>query len=181
MITAVYSDPHFGHENIIKYAERPFRDAREMNAVLIERYNERIGPKDVVLWLGDCFLMPYTDAYHIMRRLNGHKILIPGNHDRSVKAMLTVGFSMVVPEVTMMLGDRKCRFHHYPYSSSRVDDVTESKGRPVRSSEKGVILVHGHTHSVVRKHDDMVHVGVDAWDYAPVGVGELTELIRRPM
>ncbi len=32
----IIADIHFGHENIIKYESRPFRDADEMNNRLIE-------------------------------------------------------------------------------------------------------------------------------------------------
>ena len=36
------SDHHFGHDNIIKFCNRPFEDVREMNQVLIERWNKKI-------------------------------------------------------------------------------------------------------------------------------------------
>jgi calcineurin-like phosphoesterase family protein len=179
MITHVYSDPHFGHANIIKYEQRPFDDVRQHDAALIELYNSVVHPEDTVLWLGDCFLMPYELAYkNVMMRLNGHKILIPGNHDRSIRAMLMVGFAMVIPEATIMVGDCKCRCHHYPYRS-KLDEHNgkQAHGRPVRNA-KGDILLHGHTHGKLKRHDDMVHVGVDAWGFRPVSLRELTEHVR---
>ena len=177
MITGFYSDPHFGHTNIIKYEDRPFTDAREMNEELIRRYNEKVGPSDTTFWLGDCFLMPFPLASEIMQRLNGTKILTPGNHDRSVKAMLSIGFQMVVSEGTMLVRGHKCRFSHYPYRTKGGIDAGVSSKRPVRSSGKGEILIHGHTHGKKRRHDDMIHVGVDAWDYGPVMLEEVEELL----
>ena len=47
------SDPHFGHTNIIKYCNRPYENAKEMNESLIENWN-RVVPEDgVVFCLGD--------------------------------------------------------------------------------------------------------------------------------
>ena len=49
----VYSDPHFNHENIIKYANRPFKDVEQMNRFMIEEFNRVVSRKDRVFILGD--------------------------------------------------------------------------------------------------------------------------------
>lgn len=180
MITHVYSDPHFGHANIIDYSQRPFDDVRQMNDALIELYNQEVNPEDTVLWLGDCFLMPFDEAAKTMSALHGDKILVPGNHDRSIRAMLKVGFTLVVPEASLLVDGRKCRCHHYPYVTKQDEEIGTWKGRPLRNhSEKGVILLHGHTHAKHQRHDDMVHVGVDAWEFRPVRLTELAKLLRK--
>jgi calcineurin-like phosphoesterase family protein len=48
VITHFYSDPHFGHTNIIKYCDRPFASVDEMNEELVARYNASVGPDDFV-------------------------------------------------------------------------------------------------------------------------------------
>ena len=47
------SDTHFGHENIIRYCGRPFRNAEEMNAELIRRWRETVPDDGIVFHLGD--------------------------------------------------------------------------------------------------------------------------------
>ena len=77
----VISDTHFGHTNVIKYCNRPFKDAKEMDSVLIKTWNETVSNKDVVIHLGDFAFCSKERAREICSELNGRKILIKGNHD----------------------------------------------------------------------------------------------------
>jgi len=112
-IAAFYADPHFGHSNILKYCVRPFGTVDEMNGELIDRYNNVIEDDDTVLWLGDCFFHGTYDG--ILEELNGTKILIIGNHDRSMAAMAKLGFALVLQEAVIDIGGVTCRVNHYPY------------------------------------------------------------------
>lgn len=77
----VISDTHFGHENIIRYCNRPFANADEMDKVLIKNWNETVSNKDTVVHLGDFALGNKEYISSIVSKLNGRKILIMGNHD----------------------------------------------------------------------------------------------------
>jgi len=77
------SDTHFGHENIIKYCKRPFKDAAEMDKVLIRNWNRVVGPNDLVYHLGD-FAVGGGPAGPYLDQLNGRIILIHGNHDERI-------------------------------------------------------------------------------------------------
>ena len=39
------ADEHYGHANIIKYCNRPFTSVDNMDAEIIQRHNEMVGPK----------------------------------------------------------------------------------------------------------------------------------------
>lgn len=82
------SDTHFGDAGaILKYEGRPFKDGHEMNEQMIENWNRVVGAEDTVYHLGDFACgMDAGEITAILGRLNGHKILIAGNHDRDLTA-----------------------------------------------------------------------------------------------
>ena len=80
------SDTHFGHTGVCKFTLddgvtklRPWTDPDEMDEEMIKRWNERVKPTDKVYHLGDVVIN--RKSLGIMRRLNGDKVLIRGNHD----------------------------------------------------------------------------------------------------
>lgn len=82
----VISDHHFGHTNSwekFKLADgsplRPFTSDDEMNEAMIERHNAKVKQHDTVYFLGDVVIN--RKHLQLVKRLNGRKILIRGNHD----------------------------------------------------------------------------------------------------
>ena len=80
------SDTHFGHTGVCRFTRndgvtklRPWDDADEMDEAMVKAWNERVKPTDKVYHLGDVVIN--RKALGIMRRLNGDKVLIRGNHD----------------------------------------------------------------------------------------------------
>ena len=79
------SDTHFGHAGVCKFTRsdgeklRPWTDPDEMDEEMVKRWNETVKPTDKVYHLGDVVIN--RKAMGIMRRLNGDKVLIRGNHD----------------------------------------------------------------------------------------------------
>ena len=78
-------DLHFYDSNIILYNERPFSSVDEMNQFMIDQWNSVVNNNDIVFMLGDFFDFDHCDdiqVFEILDQLNGHIILIAGNHDR---------------------------------------------------------------------------------------------------
>lgn len=49
------ADTHFWHENIIRFCNRPFTCAAEMDEALIANWNSRVKGNDIIYILGDMF------------------------------------------------------------------------------------------------------------------------------
>jgi len=74
-------DEHFGHQNIIKYCNRPFSSVQVMDAVIIANHNAVVSSGDVVVHVGDFTLKRGGKAQECMARLNGQHIFLRGSHD----------------------------------------------------------------------------------------------------
>lgn len=180
-IKAFTSDLHFSHDNIISFCNRPFSHVNNMEEHLIRNYNEVVKEDDVCIFLGDVFFCNDKDAREIMDALNGHKLLVKGNHDKKTKKMLDIGFSLVVEQMSIMIDGVKCKLCHYPYigekygNTDKVDDRYKER-RPQKNDNQ--ILIHGHTHSSEKTGNRSIHVGVDAWDYRPARYEEVEAIVK---
>ena len=79
------ADNHFGHQGILKHQTdtRPYSSVEEMDEEMIQLWNETVRPGDVVRVIGDFSFHGWEKTGEILDRLNGQKILIIGNHDKS--------------------------------------------------------------------------------------------------
>lgn len=75
------SDLHIGHENVIRFDNRPFANADEMNDTIFSNWNSRVTRDDTVYILGDFIWHKESKWYDIVSGLTGNKVLVRGNHD----------------------------------------------------------------------------------------------------
>lgn len=167
MNTFFTSDTHFGHSNIIRYCARPFKDVVEMDRELIHRWNEAVGPRDTIYHLGDFSFGGSARRAEILGKLNGHKILVRGNHDPSAGKMLQAGFQEV--------HDGPCKWGeillcHFPY-----DEFSDSRGG---TEDDGGWLFCGHVHTEWKTRPRIINVGVDQWDWRPVPAETLLAMTK---
>ena len=95
----VFSDLHLGHNNIIRYANRPFQHGDEMNSTLWANLMRTLAPGKVLVVVGDMAMGPALneDTWSRIRHLpcrDSH--LVVGNHDITGNGTLrTQGFGHV--------------------------------------------------------------------------------------
>ena len=173
MKTYVTSDLHFGHSNIKKFCpitrSRFSDNTDEMNEQMVKEWNEIVTPKDTVYILGDVAFMPAMKAALLVKRLNGRKILIEGNHDQ--KALKDLNFQKCFAEIHKYLevkynGHKICMFH-YPIAEWN-------------QMHRGALQFHGHLHGNVSglEGSRAIDVGMDATGWI---VLEMEDAIDRAM
>ena len=189
----VTSDTHFGHANIIEYAERPFAHVDQMNGEMIRRWNRTVGPVDVVVHLGDLALGQLERTLPLTSALNGTRYLVPGNHDRvsSVNrggrnierfrpAYEAAGWIILDEVVEAEVGGRPFLLSHFPYAGDSHDKSGEGvvdRYAAARPPDTGLPLVHGHTHHGPASHGHQFEAWVDIHDFTPVAAGAIADWI----
>jgi calcineurin-like phosphoesterase family protein len=160
------SDFHFSHANILEYCSRPFKDAQEMDYVILKNFSI-LKPEDTLYFLGD-FTMRGEDHYKwfqsTLSRITCRKIFILGNHDK-LKSFkyVELGFESVH---TSLIVDKYFLAH----------DPALLSAMP-----KEYIMLCGHVHGLFKTQTDsqgrvVINVGVDVWDFKPVPLEEVEKL-----
>ena len=154
------SDTHFGHGGALGLYRRPFASVAAMNEALVERWNETVGPDDVVWHLGD-FAIRQRPAVvaGLLARLSGRKHLVAGNNDPPATLELD-GWESVQPYAETAVGDVSLVLCHYPF-------------RSWRGMGKGWVNLHGHSHGRLKPQPRQFDVGVDVWGFRPVTLDEV--------
>jgi len=164
------ADQHFGHANIIKHSARPFSSVEEMDAALLANWNGVVKPQDTVYILGDLFFRNTVSAEDYLRRLNGKKHLVFGNHDKDwmKKTDLPRFFESVERMSEINDGAHRITLCHYPMMTWN-------------HIAKGSYMIHGHIHNntdadyfkLIRNMPNILNAGVDVNGYYPVNFNTL--------
>lgn len=173
----LYSDPHFGHNNIIRFCKRPFKDKDEMDKELIRRYQETVSDEDMCIIHGDVSFKSQEHTLDILDQLPGDKIIILGNHDRVIEKLWK---NRLLPKnVNIYKGILEIRYKneisvhcHYP--------ILEWDGY-----FRDRLHFHGHQHNTNNDFPKMgflwkrYDVGVDANDFRPVELIKIREKLKK--
>jgi calcineurin-like phosphoesterase family protein len=154
------ADTPFGHDSIIKHSARPFSNTAEMDAAMIAIWNSVVRPDDEVYHLGDFSFKLDNDKRlaKIFRGLNGHKHLVLGNHDH--EAVTRLGWFTVDKLKGVKIDGQAIVLCHYAM-------------RTWPKAHNGAIHLYGHTHGTLPGTSASLDVGVDCWDFRPVGLDEI--------
>lgn len=157
------SDLHLSHKNIIKYCSRPFDNVDQMNEILIQNWNKKIGVEDRVFVLGDFALCGKDKIIEFGNQLKGKKILVLGNHESgSLKTYFEAGFELI--------------YRHPIYFNNWILSHVPLPNCPC-------VNIHGHLHQ--KKVDDCIdfkkgkypyiNVSVDQINFSPIKLEEIEE------
>lgn len=163
------ADTHFNHGKMIEYCERPFKNVIDMNDRLIRNWNERVKPDDTVIVVGDFGFnsssedkirgISYSMEY-LKRNLNGDIVLLKGNHDTNNKVKTKI------KSLSVEFGGYDIFVVHNPEDYNPDYDLN----------------IVGHVHKLWKTktidNDALVNVGVDVWNYRPVSMQEILDVIR---
>lgn len=163
-----WSDPHFGHANILDFTlddgskMRPFTSVEEMDEHMVQEFNKLVKPSDKAYCLGDVAM--HKRHLPTMGRLNGHHRLVRGNHDVEKTKEYLKYFEEIY--ATRLL-DRSLLLSHIPIhpDSLRYDWVN----------------VHGHVHNNIGPlhwGPRYLNVCVEVTDYRPLAMEEVKQRIQ---
>lgn len=175
------SDLHFGHQNIIRFCNRPWETTEEMDEALIKNWNSVVTDDDIVFNLGDVAFASNSKWIEILGELRGQHHLVPGNHDiqRWPGDKIMNLFDSVHLQLLLNIDGRYVYLNHYPFLCY---------GGSWRSPGNAVYALHGHVHSgpnsAGKDCDRLNHlfpyqydVGVDNNNYTPISWEQVQEKI----
>ena len=96
-------------------------------------WNERLKDEETVYVLGDAFFKGEAASIEIMERLNGHKRLIRGNHDR-VRGKLSLHWDAINDYDEIKDGEYQVVLSHYPMMF-------------YNRQHYGAVMLYGHVHN----------------------------------
>lgn len=161
----LWSDLHFGHENIIRYTNRPFANAEVMDAALYANWNETLDVDDTLIIVGDLAMRKAISEEtwrRVSRAVGKHKHLVVGNHDLTSAGHLRVAGFDQVSSLLCLRGDPPIVCTHMPLAS--LPDTW--------------VNVHGHIHDAAPWPSRHINVSVEQLDYRPVSLGRVRNLAR---
>jgi hypothetical protein len=175
------SDFHVGHENVIRFDGRPFKDVDEMNQSLIDNWNSVVSDEDIVFYLGDLSHRCRPEMVkEFVDQLKGKIHFILGNHDRyrdisrlnRFEKIYDYGTDISIKDDDANRGYQDIVMCHYPI-------LSWNKGH------HGAWQLHGHCHQSLHKNPDMewfykrkvIDAGCNGWDYTPISYTQLKEVM----
>lgn len=171
------SDTHFGHDREFIWGPRGFTNHVDHDKEVIRRWNEVVGPDDIVYHLGDVMLGDNKYGISCLRQLNGNIKIIPGNHDTQTRLDL---YRMVenveVLGLAEMIKYKKYHFYlsHHPTMTSNLEKAPYLRMH--------LINLYGHTHQQTQFYNGipfMFHVGLDSNNNTPISIDDAIEVMKK--
>jgi calcineurin-like phosphoesterase family protein len=138
------ADLHLFHSNINdKLDKRGFANLDEMHEYIIKQHNSRVNNGDEVIFVGDLSFGNGEQTNSVLRRMNGKKFLVKGNHDHKFlndpkfdKSLLT----WVRDYAEFNDNGRRIDIFHYPILFYNGQYRKDANGKPL------TYMISGHIH-----------------------------------
>ena len=192
------SDVHFGHKSILKFCpkarlgedvskhvEQLHNDTthpdykkrheihqeyvRQMDKLLIERWNETVTDDDTIYCLGDFSFYKAAKTESILRQLSGRKILIKGNHDHWIDDSTSKYFETIHDYLKIIIDKKHVVLFHYPIAEWDC-------------MHHGGYHLYGHVHGNLQLEGRAMDVGIDTrptGDMKPWSWEEIDEILSK--
>ena len=164
--TFCIGDNHFFHKNIIKYENRPFDSVESMNEEMIKRWNSVVNNKSKVIIFGDWIFGSKKNIENIAKQLNGHKILILGNHDGYSPAYY---YSIGVEEVSnypIVINNFIICSHEPLYVNDNMPYIN--------------LYAHVHGNNMYKTiSENSACLSAERWNYTPVSLSKVLEMVEK--
>jgi calcineurin-like phosphoesterase family protein len=121
---------------------------------MVDRWNSVVKATDIVYHLGDVY---FGQGHKVLRRLNGRKRLILGNHDNGKASYLQCCFEKIL--MWRMFPEFNCVLTHVPIHESGMYKVHYN--------------LHGHIHQNASPTDRHINCSVEVQNYTPRPIEEL--------
>lgn len=172
----VTSDLHFGHNNIIKYCDRPFQNVLQMDTTLIDNWNNLVTDDDIVINAGDFAFCNDKRVIEILSSLNGTQYFVYGNHDRVMKRDSVQLFCEKTKKIEVFCDNLEFRYEGF------LVFVSHYAHRVWNQMHRGSIHLYGHSHGTLPGEGRSIDIGVDSNEtktkYYPLLLTDILEQLK---
>jgi calcineurin-like phosphoesterase family protein len=171
MQTFFTADTHFDDEFAIPYFNRSFQSMDEMNAVLVERWNQVVTADDIVYHVGDFTTGDLSHFTKWANQLNGSIRIVPGNMDRLwLQDFVASEKAQVMPPLISLAFEQAGRV-----GQPQVIVLCHYSLQVWERSNHGSWHLFGHTHGKLKGIGRSFDVGVDCTDFVPLSLDQVAE------
>jgi calcineurin-like phosphoesterase family protein len=161
------SDWHLSHANIIRYCNRPFSSAEEMDKIILNNFFSKVKDGDIVYHLGDLSFRQESvnNFLKLLSKIEFHMIL--GNHDnKSFLRNKNVNTLSLYEDI--VIEKQNITICHYPMTSWN-------------KSHYGAWHLHGHHHRNTSHlfKGKIMNVSVDVNNFSPIDFEQIKEYMNK--
>ena len=165
----VAADLHLGHKKLIEFEplRSHFGTIEEHDETIIDNWNKIVNKKDTAYILGDVFFG--HDGIEKIKRLNGYKHLVMGNHDQYPIEL----YQQVFNEIRGSMVVKNCILTHIPVHPQCVDrwDYNIHGHLYGKALPKSIII--GSNTAEISYYSKYICVSMEQTDLKPTLIDEL--------